>query len=74
MTDARADKINADHAAIIAAGGLAKDKTLRDHFAGQALCSIWEISGAEKEHAKFAYLMADAMLEARKTPPKGDTP
>ena len=55
------------HAALQAAGGLASDMTLRDHFAGQALSSIGECPSPAKSEAKFAYEMADAMLEARKT-------
>ena len=66
----------AKRAALQAAGGLASDKTLRDEFAGQALAG-W-IASADatdfldpKTSAEIAYEMADAMLEARKTP-EGD--
>lgn len=43
--------------------------TLRDYFAAkamQALVSIPNQSGSEKDFAEVAYDMADAMLEARK--------
>lgn len=45
--------------------------SLRDYFAGQALCGY--VSRASqisvKAGAKFAYMLADAMLEARKRKP-----
>lgn len=56
-------------------GGFAKDMTLRDHFAGLAMQSLFE--GAVEEAitldadidcdmgARIAYKMADAMLKAR---------
>ena len=48
-------------------GGYAKDMTLRDHFAGlamQGMCAGLK-SGDRVEHIPaFAYMMADAMLEA----------
>jgi hypothetical protein len=56
-------------AAIIAAGGLASNMTLRDHFAGQALAGLAQDESVTTERAgAIAYEMADAMLEARKTP------
>jgi hypothetical protein len=60
-------------------GGLAKDKTLRDEIAMQTLSGFistlnMEIYYDPKDYAPIAYEWADAMLEARKTPPKGDTP
>jgi hypothetical protein len=59
------------HAALQAAGGLASNKTLRDEFAMAALSSIGYCPDKPELEAKFAYQIADAMLEARKTP-KGD--
>jgi hypothetical protein len=72
-----ADKINAEHAAIIAAGGLAKDKTLRDEFAMQIIVGLPATEGDAQwmthHGAKYAYEIADAMLDARKpTPATGD--
>lgn len=45
--------------------------TLRDYFAAKAMqaycsCSQWRLEATPEETAKIAYLMADAMLEARK--------
>jgi hypothetical protein len=42
--------------------------TLRDYFAGQALSSFGpdELECDPKQNAKWAYCIADAMLEARK--------
>jgi hypothetical protein len=63
--------------AAIAAGGLASNMTLRDHFAGQALAG-WIASANSDDHfppntyAKIAYDQADAMLEARKTTGEGE--
>ena len=49
---------------------MAKDATLRDYFAGQALLSNGRgISGNVNSHGYYAekyYSIADAMLEARK--------
>ena len=44
--------------------------SLRDYFAGQALTGLLAHNGhlATDEAARFAYLIADNMLEARKTP------
>jgi hypothetical protein len=73
-----ADKINAEHAAIIAAGGLAKDKTLRDEIAIHVIAGLAAAEPNAHWMTHFgcnhAYEVADAMLEARKTPHKGDTP
>ena len=65
------------HAALQAAGGLASNMTLRDHFAGQALAG-WIASANPDDHfspnsyATIAYDQADAMLEARKTTGEGE--
>jgi hypothetical protein len=49
-------------------GGYAKDMTLRDYFAAKALQGLiehgWNTMNDE-EHAKTAYQIADAMLNAR---------
>ena len=66
---ARIEQNDAKAVFIKYAGGLASNMTLRDHFAGQAMAA----SLREEEWmqmfgtANFAYEMADAMLEARKT-------
>jgi hypothetical protein len=59
--------------ALKAAGGLASDMTLRDHFAGHALIAIMPHKRTESyvHAAAESYKMADAMLKARKTP-EGD--
>ena len=63
--------------ALKAAGGLASDKTLRDEFAGQVWAGFFaddvDISWIKDHGAKLAYTMADAMLEARKTPEGDET-
>ena len=57
-------------------GGFARDMTLRDHFAGQAMQIYMEDQeliamyshlrkDAKREFATTAYMMADAMLAAR---------
>jgi hypothetical protein len=62
----------AKRAALQAAGGLASDKTLRDEFAGQALPTLITENGVTLDNVgRLSYIMADAMLEARKTP-EGD--
>jgi hypothetical protein len=70
----------AKRAALQAAGGLASDKTLRDEFAEDALHGVIITCGRDTRlinettpemFARKAYEIADAMLEARKTP-KGD--
>jgi hypothetical protein len=64
----------ADNAADIkAAGGLASNKTLRDAAALKALRYIMgdERTGSYAHAATESYKMADAMLEARKTPEGG---
>jgi hypothetical protein len=62
----------AKHNALKAAGGLASDKTLRDEFAMAALAGLAQDSELSAfSSASIAYDMADAMLEARKTP-EGD--
>ena len=67
----------AKRAALKAAGGLASDMTLRDHFAGKVITGISATEGdmqwITQHGAKYAYQMADAMLEARKTPKGGKT-
>jgi hypothetical protein len=45
-------------------GGFARDMTMRDHFAGQAMQKMVG-SGEYQFIAKNAYAMADAMLKAR---------
>jgi hypothetical protein len=54
------------------AGAASQAGTLRDEFAGQALSSYKAAKSATlMNRAELAYLIADAMLEARKTT-KGD--
>ena len=68
----------AKRAALKEAGGFASDKTLRDEFAGLGLALTGFCANDEdvmwiKDHgARLAYTIADAMLEARKTPTEGD--
>ena len=67
----------AKRAALKEAGGFASDKTLRDEFAGLALAGILgpndeDITWTKDHGARWSYTMADAMLEARKTPTEGD--
>ena len=48
-------------------GGFARDMTLRDHFAGQALLGLSirrEVTTDERD-ARNAYALADAMLKER---------
>jgi len=62
----------AKRAALKEAGGFASDKTLRDEFAGLAMASFRandeDITWIKDHGARLAYTIADAMLEARKTP------
>jgi len=62
----------AKRAALKEAGGFASDKTLRDEFAGLAMASFSgndeDITWIKDHGARLAYTIADAMLEARKTP------
>ena len=46
-------------------GGFARDKTLRDEFAGQAMQVLKDYVYSFEELSKQAYEMADAMLKAR---------
>ena len=48
-------------------GGFARDMTLRDHFAGQALHGLLtrKIFTTAERISEVAYEMADAMLKAR---------
>ena len=48
-----------------------QDITLRDYFAAQAMQGMFSeyFSSRKDEIAKAAYLMADAMIEARKNDP-----
>ena len=51
-------------------GGLAKDMTMRDHFAGLAMQSLVAYPDDQQnmtyaEMAEWAYAMADGMLKAR---------
>jgi len=48
-------------------GGFAKDKTLRDEFAGQALHGILtrKVFTTAERISEVAYEIADAMLKAR---------
>jgi hypothetical protein len=64
----------ADNAAALhAAGGLASNMTLRDHFAGEALAPLIAENGVTLDNfGRLSYIMADAMLEARKTTGEGD--
>jgi hypothetical protein len=52
------------------AGAASQAKTLRDEFAGQAMAAtvISEGGSYEAAIADWSYMMADAMLEARKPP------
>jgi hypothetical protein len=55
--------------ALQAAGGLASYKTLRDEFAMAAMSAYKAAKSATlMNRAELAYFIADAMLEARKTP------
>ena len=49
-------------------GGYAKDMTIRDYFAGQALHGLLtrKIFTTAERISEVAYEMADAMLKARK--------
>lgn len=50
----------------IQTGGYAKDMTLRDHFAGLAMQSLWADEFVSQDKiTKLAYQMADAMLKER---------
>jgi hypothetical protein len=63
----------AKRAALKAAGGLASDKTLRDEFAMAAMSAYKAAKSATlMNRAELAYLIADAMLEARKTTGEGE--
>ena len=72
--DADIDVLFADERAAYEAGAASQARTLRDHFAGQALQYI----PSDERAASFAYAaaesyqMADAMLEARKTTGEGE--
>jgi hypothetical protein len=46
-------------------GGFARDKTLRDEFAGLAMQSNKGTGFTLEQHADWAYRLADAMLAAR---------
>ena len=85
MTDWKRSEIKANQfyardvakrAALEAAGGLASDKTLRDEFAMAALVNHrTQLNGGAAtpcDIAELAYGLADAMLEARKTPTEDD--
>jgi hypothetical protein len=53
---------------MVKTGGYAKDMTLRDHFAGQAMQAMlgWDNDNTNwKSYAEYAYRMADAMLKER---------
>jgi len=45
-------------------GGFARDKTLRDHYAGLAMLRT-SVGSSYEQLAKTAYEIADAMLKAR---------
>jgi hypothetical protein len=53
--------------------GVGQAKTLRDKFAGQAMAAVIASEGGSYEAAiaDWSYMMADAMLKARKTPKGG---
>jgi hypothetical protein len=56
------------------AGAASQAVTLRDKFAGQAMAGLYsdsELEMSDYNIATFSYDMADAMLEARKVPAKG---
>lgn len=50
---------------MVKTGGYAKDKTLRDEFAGLAMQGMLTKSTAYEAIAHYAYKMADAMLKER---------
>jgi hypothetical protein len=54
---------------MVKTGGYAKDKTLRDEFAGLAMQSLIVVYRDDKsivaEYSERAYLIADAMLKER---------
>jgi glycogen synthase len=58
------------------AGAATQDKTLRDEFAGQAMAGITQLKSIYASDiisvTEWAYTIADAMLEARKTPTEDD--
>tara|TARA_R110000851_G_scaffold13075_6_gene44935 strand:+ start:596 stop:862 length:267 start_codon:yes stop_codon:yes gene_type:complete len=56
------------------AGAASQVGTLRDEFAGQALAAVIASRGGGYEGAiaDWSYMMADAMLEARKTTGEGE--
>jgi hypothetical protein len=56
------------------AGAASQAGTLRDEFAGKAMQGIVASysGGHETAISKWSYKMADAMLEARKTPEGGE--
>ena len=62
-----------EHRISLEAGAASQAVTLRDHFAGQALAGLASINAKEPAclFASNAYLLADAMLEARKVTGKG---
>jgi len=54
---------------VVKTGGFARDKTLRDEFAGLAMQSLIVVYKDDKtivaEYSERAYLIADAMLKER---------
>jgi hypothetical protein len=66
--DPRLDDFHQEARKAYEAGTASRVKTLRDHFAGQALAGL-TATGASHETimAGWSYRMADAMLKARKT-------
>jgi hypothetical protein len=56
------------------AGAASQVGTLRDEFAGRAMAAVIASDGGNYEAAiaDWSYMMADAMLEARKTTGEGE--
>lgn len=55
---------------MVKTGGFARDKTLRDYFAGLALphmlqANVGKWAGNHETYAEQAYLFADAMIKER---------
>lgn len=60
------DRLVKEHYAAKAANIAHKDMSLRDYFAGQVLLGLAVSSRSVEQIAKRAYILADAMLAARR--------
>ena len=45
--------------------GISRGMTLRDYFAGQALCEYWDVELDDERVAEKCYGIADAMIKER---------